>query len=306
MDSGVLVGAGPVGLAAVRALVDDGTFASVAWVVDPDETRQRSAAAEFGAVGLGDVGALPPCEDHAVAIVAFSSRLDSVVPAVHRLLGAGYSVVTTCEELAHPPPAERAGLTLAAQSARRVVIATGANPGFIMDRLPLLLAGGCRQIKEIRVVRRVDTRQRRLPLVAKTGKGLSVEEFEANAARGAIGHVGLEASVLLIAEGLGWPAAHVATTIEPVIGDDGLVAGQHQVARLETPRGTVHYELTMSSDVDDAFDEVVIEGVPPVSVRIGGGYHGDLGTTARVASAVRCVPSLPAGFYRPIDLPVAG
>jgi len=305
MDSVGLVGAGPVGLAAVRALLEDGSVSAIDWIVDPDDARREGARSEFGAIGhanLSDVEAA----NAGMAILAFSSLIEAVVPVIHRLLSAGYSVVTTCEELAYPPPDVRNELRAAAESSRRVVIATGANPGFVMDRLPLLLAGGCREITEVRVVRRVDTRQRRLPLVAKAGTGLSIEGFAARAAQGEIGHIGLEASVLLMAEGLGWPAEDVEATIEPVVGDDGIVAGQHQVAHLETQRGTLHYELTMSSTVIEPMDEVVIEAVPPILVRFAGGYHGDLGTTARVAAAVRCAARLPAGFYRPTDLPVAG
>ena len=293
-----------MGLAALRALVEDGWPSAIGWIVDPDAVSRDRAVSELGGTGLSHVDKLHAVTE-GVAVVTFSSRHDVVVPVIRHLLSKGFSVVTTCEELAHPSPDLKAALNGAAEMAGSVVIVTGANPGFVMDRLPLFLASGCRDITQIRVRRRVDTKQRRLPLVAKTGKGLSADEFASRVSDGDIGHVGLEASLLLVAGGLGWPGGNLASMIEPILGDHGLVAGLHQVARLETPKGNLHYDLTMSAAVQESLDEVIIEAVPRIEVRIVGGYHGDLGTTALVANAARRLASLDPGFYRPTDLPIA-
>ena len=293
-----------MGLAAVRALVEDGWPSAIGWIVDPDSVARERAVSELGGTGLAHIEQLPAVTD-GVAVVAFSSRADDVVPVIRHLLSTGFSVVTTCEELARPSPSVKAELNGAAEKAARVVIVTGANPGFVMDRLPLFLAAGCRVITEIRIRRLVDTKQRRLPLVAKTGKGLSPDEFASRVADGDIGHVGLEASLLLVADGLGWPGGELASMIEPVLGAHGLVAGLHQVASMETSGGNLHYDLTMSASVQDSLDEVIIEAVPRIEVRIVGGYHGDLGTTALVANAARRLGSLDPGFYRPTGLPIA-
>jgi 4-hydroxy-tetrahydrodipicolinate reductase len=298
----VLVGAGPVGVAAARAAMQIG--AGVAGqVVDPDEGRRREVATELEATPYASVDELGAVEG-GVAIAAFSSNAAVVAPVVEKLLSLGYSVVTTCEELADPHPETRQRLDLAARGARQAIVATGANPGFVMDRFPLLLASASTGVVGVKVLRRLDTRLRRGPLVAKTGKGLTPDSFADRAAEGSVGHVGLEASLRLLAAGMGWPTDPVEVSIEPVLDAAGLVAGQHQVARLVAPQGYLEYELIMASTVDESIDEVVIEGEPPIHAVLVGGYHGDTGTSARVARAVAAIPRLSPGFYGPTDLPL--
>lgn len=298
----VLVGAGPVGIAAAKAAVQLGGVVA-SHVVDPDEDRRREGAAELGATPYPSVNDLAAVDD-GVAIAAFSSKAAVVSPMVEKLLSLGYAVVTTCEELADPDPETRQRLDLAAREDGQAVAATGANPGFVMDRLPLLLAGASIEVVGVKVKRHLDTRLRRGPLVAKTGKGLTPDAFADRAAEGSIGHVGLEASLRLVAAGLGWPTDPVEVSIEPVLDAEGLVAGQHQVARLVAPQGYLKYELIMASTVDESIDEVVIEGNPPIHAVLVGGYHGDAGTSARVARAVAAVPRMSPGFYAPTDLPL--
>jgi 4-hydroxy-tetrahydrodipicolinate reductase len=96
----------------------------------------------------------------------------------------------------------------------------------------------------------------------------------------------------------------VAETIDPVVAD-GVVDGLHQVVRLKSRDGrTVILDLVMTWGAADPHDEVVIDGEPPIRLRIDGGYHGDAGTTASVTRALALIPHLEPGFYRPTDLPL--
>jgi len=297
-----LIGAGPVGVAAARAALEEEVVSAVAVIVDIDPAARDAAAEELQAPACAD---LPGCAGlSSLALVAFSSRLVPTLEVIEELVGRGASVVTTCEELSNPPEAVGHALDEVARTAGRVVIATGANPGFVMDRLPLLAAGGVRDPRQIEVVRRVDTSLRRGPLVAKTGRGLTEEEFRQGVSRGTVGHAGLDVSARLVADGLGWSIEKEVSTIEPAVVD-GVVTGVHQTHTIEAGQGCrLHYELTMAWELSDPFDRIRINGATPLVVEIPGGYHGDLGTTARTLNALRATEHLRAGFYRPIDLPI--
>ncbi len=298
----ILLGGGSVGVAAAQAAREAGLVEVVA-VVDPDEAARRRAARELAADGylaMHDV----PSADLEVALIAFGSRADAVAVAVRRLLEKGCHVVTTCEELADPAPQLRSALDDAARLAERCVVATGANPGFVMDRLPLLLATASHNVTRVEALRRVDTRARRGSLVVKSGRGLSPAEFAAGVAEGRIGHVGMPECARLVAEGLGWDDGAVDTAIEPVLDERGTVAGLHQLAHLAASGREVVLDLTMAWGAE-AVDVVTITGEPPLRVEIHGGYHGDLGTSAGVVAALRRLPDLPPGFYRPTDLPLS-
>lgn len=301
----VLVGAGPIGVAAADAAVSDGVVAGVLAVVDPDAAARRAATQRFGAEGYESADALPRASEGDWALAAFSSRADATTPVILRLVALGYHVVTTCEELSAPDLPQQAAVRGAAVSSGRRVIATGANPGFVMDRLVAAVASGARAVRRIDVSRRVDTSRRRGPLVAKTGRGLTPEEFAAQVAAGRLGHVGLEASAQLVARSLGWPIDEVKASIEPVVADDGRVAGLHQRAVLTTPEGgLLDFDLVMAWKVDGPGDVIHVYGSPDLRVEIPGGYHGDEGTTAGVVNAIGRHNQTPPGFYGPIDLPL--
>src|SRR5207302_1730376 len=123
-----------------------------------------------------------------------SSRLEAVAGDLARAAVAGAHVVSSCEELAAPPRSGALGdlcrhLDEDARVAGVTFVGTGVNPGFVMDRLPLQLAGAMVRVDGVRVERIVDAARRRGPLRAKVGEGLSVEEFRAGVAAGRLGHV---------------------------------------------------------------------------------------------------------------------
>lgn len=300
----VIVGAGPVGTWVAEAAVGDGVVDAVIGVVDPDDAARRELVAATGAPGYATTVQLPRSQTGDVALVAFASAAEKVAPEIIRLVSAGYDVVTTCEGLAWAPRHLWDAMHTSARSDGRTIIVTGANPGFAMDRLPLLLAGASRELTSIMVKRSMDTSACRPSLIAKSGRGLGETEFASQLAAGRVGHKGLDASARLIARGLEWPHKDVIHTVMPIL--EGTTAiGSRQSTTLSAGNGrSITLDLTMAWKLEEPFDQVVIEGTPPINVRIAGGYPIDDGTAAHVVGAIRHVVSLPAGFYRPTDLPL--
>jgi hypothetical protein len=300
----VIVGAGPIGTWVAEAAVKDRVVDAIVGVVDPDDRARRELVASTSAPGYATTVQLPRAELGDVALVSFASAAEKVAPEIIRLVSAGYDVVTTCEGLAWAPRHLWDAMHTSARSDGRTIIVTGANPGFAMDRLPLLLAGASRKITAIRVERSMDTSICRPSLIAKSGRGLTAEEFERQVAAGRVGHKGLDSSARLIARGLEWPYKDVVTSVKPILRD-GVSIGVSQRAQLSAgDRRQITLDLTMAWQMEEPSDKISIDGAPPVSVVIPGGYPIDDGTAAHVVSAIRYAASLPPGFYRPTDLPL--
>jgi hypothetical protein len=127
-----------------------------------------------------------------------------------------------------------------------------------------------------------------------------------------VGHRGLDSSARLLARGLEWPYKDVTVTIDPVFdGDPGAGASESTIigathrARLSAGDGReIILHLTMAWGLDDELDRIVIEGNPPITLEIPGGYPVDEGTAAQVVSALRRMATLGPGFYRPTDIPL--
>ena len=300
----VIVGAGPIGTWVAEAAVDDGVVDRIVGVVDPDERARRELVAATGAPGYASTVELPPASPGDSALVAFASAAEKVAPEVIRLVSAGYNVVTTCEGLAWAPRHLWDALHTSARSDGRTIIVTGSNPGFVMDRLPLLLAGATRGITRIHVTRRMDTSRLRPSLVAKSGRGLTAEQFAEGVARGRVGHKGLDSSARLIARGLDWPYNDVTVVVEPLV-EGGVVIGATHHARLAAGEGReIVLDLVMGWGLDGESDTVEIDAVPPLRVEIPGGYPTDEGTAAQVVGALRRMSTIGPGFYRPTDIPL--
>src|SRR3990167_362857 len=161
-----------------------------------------------------------------VVLHTTSSFLPQVKDQLLGIMAAGRNVVSTCEELAFPAaqhPALAHELDAAARAAGVTLLGTGINPGFLMDFLPVTLSSICQEVRSISVTRVADASQRRLPLQKKIGAGMTVPEFKAKAADGAMGHIGLIESVALIATALGWKLDRTETTLEPEIAQEDVV-----------------------------------------------------------------------------------
>jgi 4-hydroxy-tetrahydrodipicolinate reductase len=79
-----------------------------------------------------------------VVLLCTGSRLESVAPQIEEAVAAGFHVVSTCEELSFPDlhhPALARSLDAKARERGVAVLGTGVNPGLVMDRLALTVAG---------------------------------------------------------------------------------------------------------------------------------------------------------------------
>ena len=237
------------------------------------------------------------------------SYLDRVAPQVEEALRQGLHVVSTCEELtfAEARHAEIAAtLDRLAQEAGRTVVATGVNPGFLMDALPASLASISHSIRSI-VVRRVqDPSRRRTPFQQKVGMDLSPGEWEERRAAGGFGHVGLMESARLLAAALGWTLVDWQHEMVPCRGGrQDLVTGPLETVEGSTSAGrTVRLHFESNAAVAEEYDEIVVDGTPPLTLRFEGGVFGDDATVAAVLRAARVIPNTRRGLATVLDLPL--
>jgi hypothetical protein len=196
------------------------------------------------------------------------------------------------------------------------LVGTGVNPGFVMDKLVVTLAGVSQRIEHAKALRIVDASKRRLPLQKKIGAGMSVDEFRAKVAQGVIKHVGLPESVAMVADSLNLPVDQITETIEPVIAKDrvqtefltveaGQAAGVHQIARgTNAGKELIYMELQMYVGAKNPADTIELQGHPNISLVIPGGSHGDIATASVVVNSIPVILDAPAGLRTSRDLPI--
>lgn len=317
----VIVGLGSIGLRICARLVSRAAVDVVA-AVDHDPAKSgrflRDLLDAECATELGVTNACPAAPPGGgVAVQATSSELSVAVSQAIQLVELGWNVLSTCEELAYPQsidqPILSTALDAAARRARVSVLASGVNPGFMMDALPLTLTSLCGRVDMISVRRVVNTNQRREMLQRKAGVGADRDEFRRLAARGRIGHVGLRQSVGLVAHRLGWRVDTVTVSLEPILAGSpvstpigivatGSVIGQHQIAvGAVGGREVIRLELIMGAG-QTPVDEIFIAGEPAVHQVIEGGLNGDIGTEAVIANLVRPVFTSAPGLLTMADL----
>jgi len=258
-------------------------------------------------------------EDVDVAIHTTSSYLKGAYPQIESIVTHGVDVVSSCEELSYPYIVDRqlsTRLDLLAKKHGATVLGTGINPGFLMDALPIALTAPCKNIRRIRISRRMNAATRRIPFQKKVGAGLTKEEFQSAIKNNQIsGHVGLEQSVTMLADAIGWKLNRVEIgRVEPVIAERqtsegyvkipaGRVTGVKQSAR-GLVRGDPLIELNFAAFVgsEEEYDQVEIEGTPPVNCRISPCVHGDHGTVAMLVNMVPKVASAQSGLLTMKDM----
>src|SRR5690606_15115236 len=112
-----------------------------------------------------------------VAMVATSSLFTEVRGLVSELVKRGIHVVSTGEELAYPSlrnPELARELDAEAIAAGVALVATGVNPGFVMDALPSFLATAGAEVQSMRISRAVILSASRPQLREKMGAGLEI------------------------------------------------------------------------------------------------------------------------------------
>lgn len=318
------IGLSTIGLEVVKAGILSGFIRPIAGVDPAHAGKKLSEIPEAPAVEVEvyhdiaqAVGALKPD----VAIISTFSKVEAIAQDLRHLCELGINVVSTCETLTYPwlkSPELANELDQMARDHGVSIVGTGVNPGFVLDALPVMLTRPCETIEHVRGIRVVDTSLRRRQLQQKTGSGLSVEEFRERAKARLLGHVGLPESAALIAKALRWDLKHtqIEESLEPIIVDrrvetEYLVSepdqakGHLQKLTIHGERGkTIHLELRMELGAAEEYDEIEIEGIPPIHARIIGGIFGDSATAGCTVNILRQTVAARPGLLTVLDLPL--
>ena len=319
----VLMGLGEIGQAIGRAVLARDGLDLVAAVDPHPSLAGRPLAEVLGVPGPdlrveADVAKALAAGRGGVVLLATGSRFEDILPEVEVAVRAGLHVISTCEELANPrldheEAADR--LDALCEEHGVAVVGTGVNPGFVLDRLPALLAQATGVVRHVRGLRIVDVARRRGALQRKVGVDLSEDEFQAAYDREELGHIGLVHSASLIAEScLGVDEYEVDEELVPLLAEEdadgpvpvrkGHVAGIQQTARVfAEDREIVRLELTIAVGAEDPRDELELDSDPPVRLVIPGGIAGDVATANTVVNAIPAVVER-QGLLTVLDLPV--
>jgi 4-hydroxy-tetrahydrodipicolinate reductase len=320
-------GLGPIGCAVARHVVERQGFTLVAGLdIDPAKVGR-----DVGLV-IGLERPLGFVVDHKLSDALARTEADVVLHTtgsyfdlfkaqVFEILESGLDVVSTSEELSFPwlaHSAQAAEIDGAAKRAGKTVLATGVNPGFLMDSLPLALTAICQRVDRMDVMRVIDASTRRGPFQAKIGSGLTVQDFHRKMDAGRMGHVGLPESIGMVFDTLGKTLARYESCVAPVVAEHaietehfqvlpGRVIGLKQVARAyddeQAPDAFMTLTFIAALDAGDEQDTITITGKPSLKVTLQG-TNGDLATVAIVVNAIRRVREAEPGLVTMRDLPI--
>ena len=300
-------GVGPIGASIVKLVLQKEGFEYVGAIdIDPNKTGK-----DLGEVAGVDKKLGVPISSDAkkvlrdtkadLVIHTTASFLKDIRQQITDVIDAGLDMVSTSEELTFPfrkSPEIAEEIDDLAKKKGVTILATGVNPGFLMDTLPLTLSGVCQDVKSVKVTRIMDASIRRLPFQKKIGAGMTVDEFNKAVAGGRMGHIGLPESIAMIAAGVGWKLDDIQQTIEPKVADKplktqyfsvnkGQVAGLHQVGKgIMNGKEVITLDFWAYVGAPENRDSTLIEGTPNVDLTIKGGVHGDLATAAMVVNSI--------------------
>lgn len=323
----VLYGVGAVGSSIAKFLLEKGGV-EIVGAIDVAEDKVEKDLGEVLGVGkrLGiavsnDPDAVFSKVNANIMVHTTASFLKQVYPQIAKALEHGVNVVSTCEELAYPyatEPELARKLDELAKENGVTVLGTGINPGFLMDVLVITLTGVCQKVERIKVTRMINAATRRVPFQKKIGAGLSINEFRNRIeSRIITGHVGLEQSISMMADALGWKLdATEVDPVEPVVArarvegeaiqvETGQVAGLKQRARgVKKRKEVIILDFQAYMDAEEEYDSITIEGVPSIHMKITPCVHGDLGTLAMIVNSIPRVINAQPGLVTMKDLPV--
>jgi 4-hydroxy-tetrahydrodipicolinate reductase len=316
-------GLGPIGAAIVKQLAARPGF-KIVGAIDIDSAKVGRDLGDV--VGLskrlnvtvsGDAAKALKSTRPDIVVLCTSSSVKAVMPQIETILKSKTPIVSTTEELSYPGYThirQARQIHAWARKAKVAVLATGVNPGFAMDALPIALTAVCERVERISVTRVQDARIRRLPFQQKIGAGLTTEQFQKKVEDGSVRHVGLTESIAMIADAMGWTLDRITDDIEPKLAtvttsseflavDPGYVCGIIQDGvgyRQGAPAIRLHMEAYLGAP--ESYDAVEIEGSPRISSRISGGIHGDIATASIVVNSIPKVLEAAPGLHTMRDL----
>ena len=225
----VQYGFGPIGKKITQYLLErDGV--QIVGAIDSDPTKLGLDIGElagspvpYGVCVTDNPKTLLSKVDADIVVLTTTSSLEKIKSQVIEIVSFGINIVSTCEELSHPwltNPEIADEIDVAAKKSDVSVLATGINPGFLMDFLPLAMTGICRNVKKVTVERIQNAQFRRVPFQKKIGAGLTVEQFNDKVKEGTLRHVGLTESIHMIGHKIGWKLDKTEDIINPIIATD--------------------------------------------------------------------------------------
>jgi 2,4-diaminopentanoate dehydrogenase len=260
-----------------------------------------------------------------LVLLATDSFTRKAWPKIRTLIGMGFNVITTAEEMAWPQAAEpelAQEIDALARNAGVTVLGTGINPGLMMDLLAVLLTGACRRVDAVEA-RRVNSLSPYGPAVMEEqGVGLDPEEFRRLAKEGKLaGHVGFAESAGMIARAVGWELeGPIEQRMEPIVAklerksrwarvEAGRTAGCNMTCRglvgsvakivMEHPQ-----QIEPEAEGVSTGDYIRIKGVPDINMAIEPEVAGGIGTIAMCVNMIPQVINASPGLKTMLDLPV--
>jgi len=318
----VQMGLGPIGNQATRYLAERPGIEIVGAVdVDPAKVGQDvGTLAGIPAVGVKVTDSLDEALGGHRADAVLLTTVSSLAKAqaqLKSLLPYGVNVISSCEELSYPwltNPRVAEEIDALARAHNVSVLSTGVNPGFLMDFLPVVMSGVCRNITKITVERIQDATFRRVPFQKKIGAGLSLAEFEAKAKEGVLRHVGLTESIHMIAARLGWKLDATRDDLTPIIAERriqtegiiveaGCAAGVQQIGvGIAGGKEVIRMVFRAAIGESGVRDRIIIDGTPGIDTCISGGLNGDVATCAILINAIPVVVNARPGLRTMADI----
>ena len=316
-------GLGPIGAAIVKQIAARPGFKIVGGIdidsakIGRDLGDVVGLSKRIGVKVSDDAGKAIKASKPDVVVLCTSSSIKKVLPLIETVLKSKVPIVSTTEELSYPGYThirQAQKIHNWAKKAKVAVLATGVNPGFAMDALPIALTAVCERVDRVIVNRIQDARIRRLPFQQKIGAGLTTEQFQKKVDDGSVRHVGFTESIAMIADALGWALDRITDNIEPKLAsvtisseflavDPGYVCGIIQDGvgyRKGEPVIRLHMEAYLGAP--ESYDSVEIEGSPKLSMKMAGGIHGDVATASIVVNSIPKVLDASPGLHTMRDL----
>jgi 2,4-diaminopentanoate dehydrogenase len=259
-----------------------------------------------------------------IAIVATATHLADVLPVLAAIAPTGLPIICTAEDLAfirREDSIEAARILDLAGDHQIPIVATGANPGFVLDLWPLTLSGLAWDVQRLSARRIVDVSVFGPRVRKSLGIDLTSAAFRARIDDGSVtGHAGFPESLRILATAMGRELERVEVASEPIIASrpltlpDGTVVMAGRTAGADQRAigwfaGKPWLDISMTLHVDPPSaglaptDEVHLEGRHSLSVRVDPGYRALLSTAAMIVNGIPRAIAAPPGVHRPGDLP---
>ncbi|MCB0327395.1 MAG: hypothetical protein KDD52_07240 [Bdellovibrionales bacterium] len=319
----VQVGMGPLGVALAKHIESRSRFRTVG-AIDISEDLVGKSLSELDPELIGDLKIVSQVKElssgHGAQVIALTtvSKFEQIYKQIESLAFMGLPIVTSCEELSYPwktQPELSTALDGLAKKSGIAILATGINPGFLMDTLPLTLSSVCQSVESIKIERVQDASKRRVPFQKKIGAGLSPNQFQKQVQEKNIRHVGLSESIWMLGDRMGWDFEEVSDDIEALVASQdcgsadvsvpaGYVHGVKQIGRgIYRGQEKVRMEFIAGLDIKTgSFDRVSIEGNPSLVSTIEGGVHGDVGTCSVLVNAIPSLLKAEPGLHSMADI----